>query len=390
MSFLFFLLFVTSFEAPDYFSSRDEFRSWVALAKESSYSAQLYSDKVESSVSGDLSVDSLYVKRPEAKGLLIMTAGVHGVEAPAGFLVLRKLIKENWRELEDTKLDFYFVHSVNPYGFAFKRRVNENNVDLNRNFLIDRQLFGKSSETYKELYPVLNPQKKLKRSWWRSATRFASHIWNALTYDFQQMRQAIAEGQYEFPEGIFYGGDTEQDETLIMQQRILPLVDSYKAVLFLDLHTGLGEEGEMLLFANSDQSHTSVDAFDATFRGFKTRQGDDEDLYEPDGDIEDFFCHLIIKKKKTCVPMTIEFGSVPTKSVLASIQRLNRFIDENQAQNQGTEPAELNAQITQEFFETFTILKDSWRRQVEHAADHKILRMIQQFAGWTKAEAPAP
>jgi hypothetical protein len=28
-----------------------------------------------------------------------------------------------------------FIHAVNPYGMSFWRRWNENNVDLNRNFL---------------------------------------------------------------------------------------------------------------------------------------------------------------------------------------------------------------------------------------------------------------
>jgi len=27
------------------------------------------------------------------------------------------------------------VHAINPYGFAWTRRVNEDNVDLNRNFV---------------------------------------------------------------------------------------------------------------------------------------------------------------------------------------------------------------------------------------------------------------
>ena len=30
------------------------------------------------------------------------------------------------------------VHALNPFGFAWRRRWNENNVDLNRNFLDDR------------------------------------------------------------------------------------------------------------------------------------------------------------------------------------------------------------------------------------------------------------
>jgi len=36
-----------------------------------------------------------------------------------------------------------FVHALNPYGMKMWRRVNENNVDLNRNFIVpsNHQLF---------------------------------------------------------------------------------------------------------------------------------------------------------------------------------------------------------------------------------------------------------
>ena len=32
-----------------------------------------------------------------------------------------------------------FVHALNPYGFRTHRRVNEGNVDINRNFLTAKQ-----------------------------------------------------------------------------------------------------------------------------------------------------------------------------------------------------------------------------------------------------------
>ena len=37
------------------------------------------------------------------------------------------------------------VHVLNPYGMAWLRRTNENNVDLNRNFLLDGGAYASSS-----------------------------------------------------------------------------------------------------------------------------------------------------------------------------------------------------------------------------------------------------
>ena len=48
------------------------------------------------------------------------------------------------------------VHANNPHGFAHQRRVNEDNIDLNRNF-IDFDAEIPDSPGYAELHPALVP-----------------------------------------------------------------------------------------------------------------------------------------------------------------------------------------------------------------------------------------
>ena len=48
------------------------------------------------------------------------------------------------------------VHALNPYGFAWSRRTNEDNVDLNRNFR-DWSQQPPSSEEYDKLHDALIP-----------------------------------------------------------------------------------------------------------------------------------------------------------------------------------------------------------------------------------------
>ena len=60
-----------------------------------------------------------------------------------------------------------FVHALNPFGFHFGRRVNEHNVDLNRNYKskgqweamasLDANAFG-----YEELDAFMNPRYDLE------------------------------------------------------------------------------------------------------------------------------------------------------------------------------------------------------------------------------------
>ena len=47
--------------------------------------------------------------------------------------------------------------SLNPYGFAHLRRVNEQNIDLNRNFLLPGERFEGADPTYASLDGLLNP-----------------------------------------------------------------------------------------------------------------------------------------------------------------------------------------------------------------------------------------
>ena len=49
------------------------------------------------------------------------------------------------------------VHANNPHGFAHQRRVNEDNIDLNRNF-IDFDAKTPESPEYAELHPALVPE----------------------------------------------------------------------------------------------------------------------------------------------------------------------------------------------------------------------------------------
>lgn len=79
-------------------------------------------------------------QRPER--LIVLSSGLHGVEGYLGSAVQCAILEE---ELEGwtppDRLAVVMIHALNPYGFAFHRRVNENNVDLNRNFLLDGERF---------------------------------------------------------------------------------------------------------------------------------------------------------------------------------------------------------------------------------------------------------
>lgn len=111
-----------------------------------------------------LATDVALIGRRNASKLMVMISGTHGVEGQFGSACQAAWLEENapWRLPEDTAI--LAIHLINPWGTAWSRRVNEDNVDLNRNF-IDWQASAPKNEKYAELIAVgLNPSEASRTS----------------------------------------------------------------------------------------------------------------------------------------------------------------------------------------------------------------------------------
>ena len=82
-----------------------------------------------------LFADATLVGRADAENVVVVTSSTHGVEGFAGSGIQVGLLRDPRapRPLPDTAL--LLIHTINPYGMAWLRRENEDNVDLNRNFV---------------------------------------------------------------------------------------------------------------------------------------------------------------------------------------------------------------------------------------------------------------
>ncbi len=95
-----------------------------------------------------------------------------------------------------------FVHAVNPYGFSHLRRdkVNEDNVDLNRNFMdFDQPL--PTNAPYAEVAPLLLPA-----HWPASDADQAALMKVVAERGMGWYQAAVSGGQYQDPGGLFFGG----------------------------------------------------------------------------------------------------------------------------------------------------------------------------------------
>jgi hypothetical protein len=117
--------------------------------KERSLPVKLEAHEVSSKSEKGLFIDTAHFDALEKKkNLVVFVSGVHGVEGNTGSTLQTRLIKTFLDKSHLKETGFLFIHAINPWGFSKMRRVTENNVDLNRNFGVDKDLFASKNTGY--------------------------------------------------------------------------------------------------------------------------------------------------------------------------------------------------------------------------------------------------
>ncbi|WP_374446982.1 M14 family metallopeptidase [Stella sp.] len=225
-----------SFFSPDYRTARAKFQ---AAAKAAGCEVATYAHPLKGPEGEDLATDVVRIGPADAKRYIVLNTATHGVEGFCGSgAVIGVLTERLDRELPPNTA-FLIIHAINPYGFAWLRRVNEDNVDLNRNFLDFSQPLPVNAE-YANIHQWLVPRNFEGEELARADAELGKARERLGAKPFQG---AVSGGQYAFPDGLFYGGSgpTWSNRTL---RRILPeMIGDATHVLFFDFHTGLGPYG---------------------------------------------------------------------------------------------------------------------------------------------------
>jgi hypothetical protein len=222
-----------SYFSPDYAAARARFREAARAA-----GARLDALPIEArGPSGQsLTIDIARFGARDARRVLLHTSGIHGVEAFAGAAIQLAALEQPPVVPPDCAL--VLAHVLNPYGMAWLRRANESNVDLNRNFLAAGEPWQGAHPLYARLDPLLNPSSP------PVADGFYARLGLfALRHGLRGPRQAIGEGQYDFPRGLFYGGSRLEAGPRLFLEWLRANVAGAAYVFAADLHTGLGGRG---------------------------------------------------------------------------------------------------------------------------------------------------
>lgn len=188
----------------------------------------------------------------DARRLLILSSGCHGVEGFCGSGAQIALMGDGGpgalhAAANAAGVALLYIHALNPYGFSWWRRVTHENVDLNRNFQDFSQPLP-ANPPYDELQPLLLPPT------WPPTAEVAQAVQRYVAErGMKALQAAVSGGQYQHPQGLFYGGQAPTWSNTTLRGVLRQHGAAAQHIGWIDFHTGLGPNGHgERIFAGHD------------------------------------------------------------------------------------------------------------------------------------------
>ncbi|MCE9533480.1 MAG: DUF2817 domain-containing protein [Planctomycetes bacterium] len=348
--------------SPDYKTARVRFRSLIA---ERGWDAEAIPIDVPGYAPDDLTIDVARVGSPNAERLLVLTSGLHGAEGLFGSAVQLAWLASLPRHWEPPAgFAVLLIHALNPHGVAEVHRANEDNVDLNRNFLSEDEFARLRETTARDYGPFdgyLNPACSPSRIDWFPPL----FLWMALRYGFGTLQRILPAGQYEFSKGIFHGGSALAQSTKIVMNEMPRWVGAARFVIHFDYHTGLGKFGDFKLLASDPAGSKQVNLARRLFGDLVVPDHETEGGYHNFGDMGEWLSRRFADLNY--LYLCAEFGTYGSTRVIGTLRR------DNQARHWTPPESPLRAMTRAEMLEVFVPSSHGWR----WAVVQKSVRLIQ-------------
>jgi hypothetical protein len=226
----------TSSFSSDYAEARDKF-----LTAASALGAVLahYANPNRGPGGETLATDVAWLGPSDAPKAAVLISGTHGVEGFCGSGAQVAWMRSAAARRLPAGVAVLLVHAINPYGFAWLRRVTEEGVDLNRNYVdFDRPL--PENRGYDELAADFLPEEIEGPAFEAAMARIEA--WRA-THGDAAYFAAYSAGQYRHPLGFFYGGAAPTWSRRTTESICARFLADRRQVAGIDFHTGLGPHG---------------------------------------------------------------------------------------------------------------------------------------------------
>lgn len=187
-----------------------------------------------------LATDVARLGPAEARRVLIVESGTHGVEGYAGSGIQVGLLTLAGAPRPPAGVALLLVHALNPWGFAWTRRTNEDNVDLNRSFVDHEAGAYPANPGYAALAEWIVPAEWTPAGIAAADAALADYAARNGAYALQS---AYKFGQHSHPAGLFFGGLKPTWSAGTVRRIAAEHLAGVERAGLIDLHTGLGPFG---------------------------------------------------------------------------------------------------------------------------------------------------
>lgn len=204
---------------------------------------------IQGPVGENLFTDIACFGSARAKNILLCVSGTHGAEGFPGSALQTHWISQNQDSLaaQDGDYALWFIHAVNPFGFAWQMRGNEDHIDLNRNW-VDFSAAPPENTQYRDLVPILrgfSGEKHAEHETVAALERLKAEN----GYDW--LEDALTRGQYDYPDLMYYGGQSPARSRQIIEHLVNNHLRDAKRVAYVDLHSGTLGVGDLIFLCFS-------------------------------------------------------------------------------------------------------------------------------------------
>lgn len=175
----------------------------------------------------------------DAQAVMVLSSACHGVEGFCGSGAQVALLGDGTLQAQARAagVALLYVHGLNPYGFSWWRRTTQENVDLNRNFHDFTKPLPRNVG-YDQIAHLLIP------ATWPPDLAVSEGLERFVaTQGFPAFQTAVSGGQYDHPQGLFYGGREPTWSHRTIRQVLRDHAGRCRRLGWIDFHTGLGPNG---------------------------------------------------------------------------------------------------------------------------------------------------
>ena len=264
-----------------------------------------------------LFLDTTTVGAREATSALLLISGTHGVEGYFGSGVQSGLLQDGIAARVPKGAKLVLLHALNPYGFSWDRRVNEGNVDINRNF-VDHEN-PPVNQAYATLSEWIAPNDISPEAMKAANARLRAY---AEAHGAFALQEAISKGQYAYPDGLYFGGQRDSWSSEMLRDVLREELAQVKKLIVIDFHTGLGPHGEgEMISEDLPGSAPYLRAKKLWGARVKSNEAGESVSAPLTGTVDKAFAAWMTGRELTFA--ALEMGTLPTREVFSALRHDN-------------------------------------------------------------------